>query len=93
MNRISLFRGKKGLTSGELAERIKVSKQTMSAYENSMHINSLNDLYLLKIAKELEVTPCELLGIDNLKFKPRNKEECDYVIGLLEEYKLSKYGR
>lgn len=75
-NRISQFRKEKGITQEEMAEKLGVTPQAVSKWENDI---SYPDILLLpQIAKMLGVTVDELLSGESKKetdFLPENKRK------------------
>jgi transcriptional regulator with XRE-family HTH domain len=59
MNRIAEFRRKKGMTQGNLAERIGKDQSSISKVERSVEIASV--AYLRSIAEALDVQPGDLI--------------------------------
>lgn len=61
-NEIRVFRAKRRITQDELATKLDVSRQTLSAIENNKYFPSLE--LALKIAKVFECTVDELFSLD-----------------------------
>lgn len=61
-NDIRVFRAKHKMTQDELATRLNVSRQTLSAIENNKYFPSLE--LALKIAKVFSCTVDELFSLD-----------------------------
>jgi len=61
-NDIRVFRAKHKLTQDELATKLSVSRQTLSAIENNKYFPSLE--LALKIAKVFSCTVDELFSLD-----------------------------
>jgi putative transcriptional regulator len=61
-NDIRVFRAKHTMTQEELATRLNVSRQTLSAIENNKYFPSLE--LALKIAKVFHCTVDELFSLD-----------------------------
>lgn len=61
-NEIRVFRAKCRITQDELATKLDVSRQTLSAIENNKYFPSLE--LALKIAKVFECTVDELFSLD-----------------------------
>lgn len=61
-NEIRVFRAKRRITQDELAAKLDVSRQTLSAIENNKYFPSLE--LALKIAKVFECTVDELFSLD-----------------------------
>lgn len=84
MNNIKKFRGKEGLTQIDLAKEIDVTRALIVKLEkDSCHSTSPKTTKAL--CKRFNVTPCELYGLDNFRYLPQSKEDCLYLINLLEE--------
>jgi len=60
-NRLREFREKKGLSQESLAERVKVTRQTIISIENSRYVPSLE--LALKFAKQFKCKVEDLFGI------------------------------
>ncbi len=61
-NDIRVFRAKQKMTQDELATKLNVSRQTLSAIENNKYFPSLE--LALKIAKVFSCTVDELFSLD-----------------------------
>ncbi|MCL9981143.1 MAG: helix-turn-helix transcriptional regulator [Bacteroidia bacterium] len=61
-NEIRVYRAKQRITQDELAEKLGVSRQTLSAIENNKYFPSLE--LALKIAKVFQCTVDELFSLD-----------------------------
>ena len=61
-NEIRVFRAKHRMTQDELATKLNVSRQTLSAIENNKYFPSLE--LALKIAKVFSCTVDELFSLD-----------------------------
>ena len=61
-NEIRVFRAKHRMTQDELATKLNVSRQTLSAIENNKYFPSLE--LALKIAKIFSCTVDELFSLD-----------------------------
>ena len=61
-NDIRVFRAKHKMTQDELATRLNVSRQTLSAIENNKYFPSLE--LALKIAKVFSCTVDEIFSLD-----------------------------
>lgn len=80
MNKLVKLRGKFGISQKELAEEFGVSRQTINNFENG---GKCKAELITKICHKFDVTPCELLGMENLIYKPQNKEDFQEFIGIL----------
>lgn len=80
MNKLVKLRGKFGISQKELAEEFGVSRQTINNFENG---GKCKPELVMKICDKFKVTPCELLGMENLLYKPQNKEDFQEFIGVL----------
>lgn len=84
MNKLVKLRGKIGISQKELAEEFGVSRQTINNFENG---GKCKAELIMKICHKFGVTPCELLGIENLLYPPMNKEDLKIFIEILtKEY-------
>ncbi len=63
-SRIKDYRTQEGLTQTELADKVKISKQTLYKYENDIITNIPSDK-IEAIASVLNVTPAALMGWNN----------------------------
>lgn len=82
MNKLVKLRGKYGYSQKELAMEFGVTRQTIINLENG---GKCKPELIEKICKKFEVTPCELLGIENLLYFPKNKEDFKKFIDLLNK--------
>ena len=82
MKNLKKLRGIYGYSQKELAEKIGVSRQLYCTLENGK-INSNSNIY--KICEIFNITPCELLLIDNLKFRPNDKQDFQNFINELQK--------
>lgn len=82
MNNLKKIRGVNNLSQKEMAEKLGISRQMYNNLENGKNPNSK---VVSKICEEFNITPCELLGINNLKFKPENKSDFEMFIAILEK--------
>jgi len=62
-NSVKIIRVEKGITQGDLAEKISVSRQTIHAIESGKYIPST--LLALKLAKVLEKEVNELFSLED----------------------------
>lgn len=62
-NKLEQIRTEKGMTQGQLADAVGVSRTMVSYFERGLRSPSVP--ILLRIAKALDTTPNDLLGIDN----------------------------
>jgi len=62
-NRVKIIRVEKGITQGDLAEKISVSRQTINAIESGKYIPST--MLALKLAKVLEKEVNELFSLED----------------------------
>ena len=75
----------KGISAVKVAEACGISKQIYSKLENKS-ICYTNEATARKIANYFGVSLFTLIGVENLKFKPRNKEELkEFVSNLKKE--------
>lgn len=82
MNKLVKIRGKFGISQKELAVEFGVSRQTINNFENG---GKCKPELITKICHKFEVTPCELLGIENLIYKPQTKEDFRKFIDVLSK--------
>jgi transcriptional regulator with XRE-family HTH domain len=84
MNNIKKLRGREGLTQIDLANQINVTRALIVKLEkDTCHSTSQSTTEAL--CERFNVSPCELYGLDNLKYMPQSKEDCLNLINLLEE--------
>lgn len=84
MNNIKKLRGREGLTQIDLANQINVTRALIVKLEKD-DCHSTSQSTTEALCKRFNVSPCELYGLDNLKHMPQSKEDCLYLINLLEE--------
>ena len=82
MNKLIKLRGKFGLSQKELAKEFGVSRQTINNFENG---GKCKPELIDKICTKFDVTPCELLGFENLIYKPQNKDDFKKFIDILNK--------
>ena len=82
MNKLVKLRGKYGIAQKQLAEEFGVSRQTIVNFENG---GKCKPELVMKICHKFCVTPCELLGIENLIYQPMNKEDFKKFIDILNK--------
>ena len=84
MNKLNKLRGRFNLSQKELAKEFGVSRQTINNFENG---GKCKPELVMKICRKFKVTPCELLGIENLVYQPTNKQDLKSFIDILiKEY-------
>lgn len=71
MKNLKLYRARKGLSQREISQRVQVSVNMITLLEKPDYL-SITTEKLNKIAEVLECDPFELIGNENLKFKPEN---------------------
>ena len=71
--RIYIFRTERKMSQDELARRIKVSRQSISKWENNLAVPDLNKI--VKLSEELQVTLDELVKGEESKKKCEETEE------------------
>lgn len=80
-----------GITQTDLANRVKISKQTLHKYEKNIITNIPSDK-IEEIAKVLNTTPAYLMGwIDNLSNFEDNSLKADFIIDLLSDISLTNH--
>ena len=82
MNNLVKLRVKICLSQKELAEKLGVSRQTIVNFEKG---GKCKPELILKICEMFEKTPCQLLGMQNLLFVPKNKEDFKIFIDILNK--------
>jgi DNA-binding XRE family transcriptional regulator len=82
MNKLAKLRGRFGISQKELAEEFGVSRQTIVNFENG---GKCKPELIMKICKKFNVTPCNLLGIENLIYPPMNKSDLKNFIDILNK--------
>lgn len=85
MNNLRKIRKKKGLTQQELADMVGVSRQLICYMEKGKY--NITNSIIKKMSKALEISPVEIMGVDNFKFMPKTEEEKEYVIKIVKEGK------
>lgn len=84
-DRIRKQRELAGISQTDLAEKVKISKQTLYKYENNIVTNIPSDK-VEEIAKILNISPAYLMGwIDNLNDFDDNYKKSDLVVDLLSD--------
>lgn len=87
MKNVRMYRGMKGYTQEELAEKIGVHRATVIIAEAD-NDKPLSKKLTQKLCVEFGIEPYELYGISNLIYKPKTKEELEKFIAIIrEEYK------
>lgn len=84
-NKLKELRKQSGLTQKQLADKIGVTTQTVSYYENQYRIPSPE--MLIKLAQIFNVSADYLLGINNEKFiniSDLDDEEIQYVLNTIQ---------
>ena len=86
MNNIQKYRGLKNISQKDLAIQLDLTRPGLSYIENGK-AKFISKKTLTKLSEILEVSPVKLLGIENLKYIPRDKEDVDFMIEILENLK------
>lgn len=87
MKNLKMLRGKLGLTQAELAEKLDLCRPYISMLERD-EVTDLSDDVTQKACELFGVTPCELYGINNLKYMPKDRDELERFIEVLRrDYK------
>ena len=84
MNNIKKFRGEIGLTQNGLAKEIGVTRALVVSLEKE-NCHSTSKSTTDALCELFKVSPCKLYGIDNFKYLPQSKEDCEYLISILNE--------
>lgn len=87
MNNIKMFRGREGLTQNDLADKTGVTRALIVKLEKDS-CRSTSKSTTDALCKVFNTTPCKLYGTDNFRYLPQSKEDCEYLISILNE--LSK---
>lgn len=74
MKNLRLYRGRKGLSQKDLSSKIGTSVNMITLLEKADYLK-LSEEKLIQIAEVLNCDPFELIGVENLKFKPANDEQ------------------
>jgi DNA-binding XRE family transcriptional regulator len=82
MNKLAKLRGRFNISQKELAEEFGVSRQTIVNLENG---GKCKPELVMKICHKFNVTPCNLLGIENLIYPPMNKSDFKNFIDILNK--------
>ena len=72
--RIYQLRNERNLSQGDLADRLEVSRQSVSKWENNMAVPDLDKL--IKLCDIFEISLDELTGREKIE---RNSAEPDYI--------------
>lgn len=92
-DRIRKQRELAGMSQTDLAEKAKISKQTLYKYENNIVTNIPSDK-VEEIAKILNISPAYLMGwIDNLNDFSDNSKKSDFVVDILSNASLMEHVR
>lgn len=90
-DRIRKQRELAGISQTDLAEKVKISKQTLYKYENNIVTNIPSDK-VEEIAKILNLSPAYLMGwIDNLDNFNDNSKKSDFVVDMLSDASLMEH--
>ena len=84
MKILKKLRGKHGLTQTELAEILGVARPYVSMLEQD-GIDDLSPTLTRKVCEYFQITPCELYGINNLKYRPKDREELERFIEVIRK--------
>lgn len=80
-----------GITQTDLANKVKISKQTLHKYEKNIITNIPSDK-IEEISKVLNVTPAYLMGwIDNLNNFEDDSLKSDFIVDLLSDIQMTNY--
>lgn len=90
MQNLKKLRGKMGISQAELAKEIGISRVSINYLECGITTTS-NKKTEKKLCDFFNVTPCELYGIDNLRYFPNDKEDMEKLIKTLEEEKNKRW--
>lgn len=82
MNKLIKLRGRFNLSQKELAQEFGVSRQTINNFENG---GKCKPELVMKICSKFKVTPCELLGVENLLYPPTTKQDLKNFIDILNK--------
>ena len=86
MNNISKYRGLKEISQKDFAEMLGMTRPGLSFVENG-NAKKICEARLIKMSEILEVSPIKLLGLENFKYLPQTKEDVDYIIEILQDFK------
>lgn len=90
MENLKKLRGKMGLSQKELAKKVGLNRATINYLENGT-LKGLSAPNEKKLCDFLNVTRCELYGIDNLKYFPENRKDMENFINMLTEKMNQKW--
>lgn len=79
MNNLAKIRGKHGLSSGELAKNLGVTKQAVSAAEN----HTISVELAKKASAYLNESIIDIMGVEMLKVVPQTQEDKEKLINLI----------
>lgn len=82
MNNVKKYRGKIGLTQSQLADKIGVTRALIVNLEKE-DCHSTSQSTTEALCELFEISPCELYGVDNFKYFPESKKDCEYLISIL----------
>ena len=90
-DRIRKQRELAGITQTDLANMVKVSKQTLNKYEKNTITNIPSDK-IEEIAKVLNISPAYLMGwVDNLNSFEDGSSKPDFIVDLLSNNSLTEH--
>lgn len=84
MKSLKMLRGKLGLSQQEFADKLGVTRVHVVSLEKEDNTH-LSDTMVKKICEIFELKDYELLGINNLKYIPKTKEDLEKFIEILRE--------
>ena len=83
MVNLKRLRGLKGISQGELAKELGISRAAIINLENDQKIIPSNST-IQKMCDYFEVSRTELLGLNVIRFLPKTKEELKLLINQLQ---------
>lgn len=84
MENLKKLRGKMGISQEELAKEVGLSRVSINYFECGVR-KTASPQNLKKICDFFNVTPCELYGVDNLRYVPETREDWQKFINILTE--------
>lgn len=83
MVNLKRFRGIKGISQSDLAKELGISRTALINLEKDPKIIPSNST-IHKMCDFFEVSRTELLGLNNIRFLPKTKEELKFLIEQLQ---------
>lgn len=86
MKNLKNLRDKFHYTQGDIAKYLGVSRTTIVTYESD-NVKKLPAKKEEMLCKLYQISPIALYGADNFLIEPKNADECNYLISVLNQIK------